>query len=102
MPGVMWDTLTRVERLVLEEACRQGLNPKRLRYRKQVVEDLAEIGLLQLARNRKGRPLWRPTGEGIVVYAQRGLVPTFLHKQSQYGYTHRFGSAMVGEPEVIV
>jgi hypothetical protein len=96
-----WADLKPEDRVYLLRACTQGLNPKNRLIPKDVIERLLEAGLIAETTNKKGRPLWRPTADGIILIASRGLEPTFLHQRSEYGYTNRASQAMSQEPEVM-
>lgn len=96
-----WADLSQKERKHLIFACAQGINPKDKTCDTQVIKALKDTGLIHKVANRKGRILWRPTDAGRGLIASRGLLPTFLHRRSEYGYTHSYHQAMPGEPEVI-
>ena|SRR6185436_18854139 len=97
-----WATLTPRQRKHLTMACSQGLNPKLSTVDMQVVTALDSLGLVHETMNRKNRPVWRPTTKGRQLVASRGMVATYPHRRSQYGYTQSSHQAMLGEPEVIV
>jgi hypothetical protein len=113
-----WADLTTIQRSALVCATGQGIAPKDLpltitvpkvtsdgsrtiTITETTVRALVDMQLLHLTANRKGRALYRPTDTGRGLVASRGLLPTFLHRRSQYGYTHSYHQAMTGEPEVI-
>lgn len=58
-------------------------------------------GLIHLRVSRKKREVWRATDAGRGLIARSGLEPTFLHRRSEYGYTHSLAHAMRGEPEAM-
>lgn len=62
---------------------------------------LADRGLIHVRVSRKKREVWRATDVGRALIARSGLQPTFLHRHSEYGYTHSSAHAMRDEPEVI-
>jgi hypothetical protein len=96
-----WANLTQKQRRHLIFACSQGLNPKDKSLDHGTIESLETAGLIHRVVNSKGRALWRPTDTGRGLVASRGLIPTFLHRRSQYGYTNSYHQAMCGEPEVM-
>lgn len=68
----------------------------------RTITTLAGAGLIHQRTSRKGRSVWRATDVGRGVVASSGLVPTFLHRMSQYGYTHDLALALRHEPEVML
>jgi hypothetical protein len=97
-----WASLTQRQRKHLTMACSQGLNPKLPTTDMEAIEALEGLGLIHETANKKNRPVWRPTVEGRTLVASRGMVATFMHRRSQYGYTSSSHQAMLSEPEVIV
>ena len=98
---MQFDQLTAREREALAKAVRQGVNPKDKSISQPALKRLIDLELVVMSRNRKGRPLWRPSATGMAVYATRGLRATYLHAQSQYGYTRNPSRAMRHEPETM-
>lgn len=97
-------TLTPTQRKALRTACATGIRPVDIGESVKLVTivSLEARGLVHLRTNRRGRKLWRTTDTGRGLVASSGLLPTFLHRRSEYGYTHTLAQAMLGEPEVIL
>lgn len=68
---------------------------------KATLGSLQMRGLIHLRVSRKRREVWRATDSGRGLIARSGLEPIFLHRHSEYGYTHSLAHAMPREPEVI-
>ena len=98
---ITWAALTPRQRKHLTTACAQGLNPKLPTVDTTAITALEGLGLVHETLNKKNRPVWRPTTKGRQLVASRGMVATFLHRRSQYGYTASTHQAMHSEPEVI-
>lgn len=100
MSTIKWADLTPTQREHLKLAC-EGINPKNENIDQAILTALKDLGLVHKTTNRKGRTVWRTTDTGRGLVASRGMLPTFLHRRSQYGYTSSHHQAMTGEPEVI-
>jgi hypothetical protein len=100
MSTIKWADLTTKQREHLKLAC-EGINPKNEKIDQLTLDALKDMGLVHKTTNRKGRTVWRTTDTGRGLVASRGLLPTFLHRRSQYGYTSSYHQAMKGEPEVM-
>jgi hypothetical protein len=68
---------------------------------KGTLRTLEGKGLVHVLISRKKREVWRATDAGRRLIARSGLTPEFLHRHSQYGYTHSLAQAMAREPEVM-
>jgi DNA-binding PadR family transcriptional regulator len=68
---------------------------------KATLRALEAKGLIHVRVSRKRREIWRATDAGRGLIARSGLEPTFLHRRSEYGYTHSVAHALPHEPEVI-
>jgi hypothetical protein len=95
-----WADLTTKQREHLKLAC-EGINPRRPDINDATLAALKDMGLVHQTTNRKGRTVWRTTDAGRGLVASRGMLPTFLHRRSQYGYTASRHQAMAAEPEAI-
>jgi hypothetical protein len=100
MATIKWADLTTKQREHLKHAC-ESINPKDDKIDQPTLDALKDMGLIHKTTNRKGRTVWRTTDTGRGLVASRGLIPTFLHRRSQYAYTHSYHQAMAGEPEVM-
>jgi hypothetical protein len=115
---IAWKDLTPTQRHALIRATGQGIAPKDLPLQftvptatgddtrtvtitAKVLHELERHGLAHLTVNRRKRATWRPTDSGRGLVASRGLLPTFLHRRSEHGYTSSYHQAMTGEPEAI-
>jgi len=96
--------LTPTQRRVMHIACDQGIRPKDVGslVRQTTINALEVRGLIHLRINRKGRRVWRATDVGRGLIASSGLRSTFMHKRSEYAYTHHLSRAVPREPEVIL
>jgi hypothetical protein len=101
MTTTTWAKLTPKQRKHLIQACSEGINPKNPMFDADTLAALKAAGLLHKTASRKGRVLWRPTDTGRGLVASRGMIPTFLHQRSEYGYTHSYHQALRGEPEAM-
>lgn len=91
-----WAELTSTQRRYLIAACGRGLTPT---VELVAIWALQDAGLIHRTTSRKGRVRWQATDLGRGLVASRGLIPTFLHQRSQYGYTHHHRQAMRDELE---
>jgi hypothetical protein len=96
--------LTPTQRRVMFMACDRGIRPKDVGtlVRVTTLNSLEVRGLIHLRTSRKGRRSWRATDAGRGLIASSGLRSTFMHKRSEYAYTHTRTHAMLREHEVIL
>jgi len=94
-------TLTPRQQHALILAIAQGIRPDNPAVAAATIRSLHARGLIHLRTSRKRKALWKATDAGRGLIARTGLEPTFLHRRSQYGYTHRYSQAMAREPEVM-
>lgn len=93
--------LSAPQRRVLILCIAQGVRKDEPGVSKSTLRSLHARGLIHLRTSRKKREVWRATDDGRGLIAKAGLLPTFMHRHSQYGYTHSLAHAMPREPEVI-
>jgi hypothetical protein len=74
-------------------------DPRSSGIAKQTIEALVRHGLVEEKRDRRARPVWRPSTAGAAIVAASR--PRLLAAQSQYGYTTDPADALPDEPEAI-
>ena len=95
--------MTTDRRQALALAAARGINPKTDDHvPAKVLADLEQAGLIHLTKTKKGRPTWKATDEGRGLLSRSGLLPVFMHRRSQHGYTSSLALAMWSEPEVLL
>ena len=84
----------------MHQACGTGL--RTADAHPATINALAQRGLIHRRTSRKGKTSWRATDTGRGLIASAGLVATYLHRRSQYAYTHLEIFALLREPEAIL